>query len=219
MAKRTVYCGKVSEDLLGEVITVKGWVQKRRDFGGLIFIDLRDREGIIQVVFNPDFSKEALEIAENVRSEYVLEITGKVVNRDASVINKNIATGMLEIEANEITILNKAKTTPFYIEDGVSVSDDKRMQYRYLDLRRPEMTKSFILRHEITKSIRNYLDNTGFIDIETPYLTKSTPEGARDYLVPSRVHPGHFYALPQSPQLFKQLLMGAGFDRYYQVVR
>ncbi|MDT1957882.1 aspartate--tRNA ligase [Carnobacterium divergens] len=219
MAKRTVYCGKVSEDLLGEVITVKGWVQKRRDLGGLIFIDLRDREGIIQVVFNPDFSKEALEIAENVRSEYVLEITGKVVNRDASVINKNIATGMLEIEANEITILNKAKTTPFYIEDGVSVSDDKRMQYRYLDLRRPEMTKSFILRHEITKSIRNYLDNTGFIDIETPYLTKSTPEGARDYLVPSRVHPGHFYALPQSPQLFKQLLMGAGFDRYYQVVR
>lgn len=219
MAKRTVYCGKVSEDLLGEVITVKGWVQKRRDLGGLIFIDLRDREGIIQVVFNPDFSKEALEIAENVRSEYVLEITGKVVNRDASVINKNIATGMLEIEANEITILNKAKTTPFYIEDGVSVSDDKRMQYRYLDLRRPEMTKSFILRHEITKSIRNYLDNNGFIDIETPYLTKSTPEGARDYLVPSRVHPGHFYALPQSPQLFKQLLMGAGFDRYYQVVR
>ncbi|MGX7418806.1 aspartate--tRNA ligase [Carnobacterium gallinarum] len=219
MGKRTSYAGQVSEALLEQEVTLKGWVQKRRDLGGLIFIDLRDREGIVQVVFNPTFSKEALEIAETVRSEYVIEVTGKVVLRDAAVINQNIATGKVEIEATKLTILNKAKTTPFYIEDGVNVSDEKRLEYRYLDLRRPEMAKSLMMRHGITKSIRNYLDNDGFIDIETPYMTKSTPEGARDYLVPSRVHPGHFYALPQSPQLFKQLLMGAGFDRYYQIVR
>lgn len=219
MGKRTCYAGKVSEELLGQEITLKGWVQKRRDLGGLIFIDLRDREGIVQVVFNPTFSKEALEIAETVRSEFVIEVTGKVVLRDEAVINSNIATGKFEVEAAHLTILNKAKTTPFYIEDGVSVSDEKRLEYRYLDLRRPEMAKSLIMRHGITKAIRNYLDQDGFIDIETPYMTKSTPEGARDYLVPSRVHPGHFYALPQSPQLFKQLLMGAGFDRYYQIVR
>ncbi|SEK40590.1 aspartyl-tRNA synthetase [Carnobacterium iners] len=219
MARRTEYCGRVSKDLLGQTVILKGWVQKRRDLGDLIFIDLRDREGIIQVVFNPVFSKKALAIAESVRNEYVLEIKGKVVARDENVINKNIATGELEVEVEEITVLNESKTTPFYIEDGVSVSDDKRLEYRYLDLRRPEMTKNFMLRHKMTQSVRNYLDNKEFIDIETPYLTKSTPEGARDYLVPSRVHPGHFYALPQSPQLFKQLLMGAGFDRYYQIVR
>lgn len=219
MAERTEYCGRISKDLLGHTVTLKGWVQKRRDLGDLIFIDLRDREGIIQVVFNPIFSKEALAIAENVRNEYVLEIKGKVVARNENVINKNIPTGELEVEVEEIKVLNESKTTPFYIEDGVAVSDDKRLEYRYLDLRRPEMTKNFMLRHKMTKSVRNYLDNNEFIDIETPYLTKSTPEGARDYLVPSRVHPGHFYALPQSPQLFKQLLMGAGFDRYYQIVR
>lgn len=219
MAERTEYCGRVSKELLGHTVTLKGWVQKRRDLGDLIFIDLRDREGIIQIVFNPVFSKEALAIAETVRNEYVLEIKGKVVARDKSAINNNIPTGELEVEVNEIKVLNASKTPPFYIEDGVAVSDDKRLEYRYLDLRRPEMAKNLILRHTMTKSVRNYLDNQEFIDIETPYLTKSTPEGARDYLVPSRVHPGHFYALPQSPQLFKQLLMGAGFDRYYQVVR
>ncbi|WP_414840246.1 aspartate--tRNA ligase [Carnobacterium sp. TMP28] len=219
MAGRTEYCGRISKDLLGQTVILKGWVQKRRDLGDLIFIDLRDREGIIQVVFNPVFSKKALAIAETVRNEYVLEIKGKVVARNENVINRNIATGELEVEVEEITVLNESKTTPFYIEDGVSVSDDKRLEYRYLDLRRPEMTENFMLRHKMTQSVRNYLDNKEFIDIETPYLTKSTPEGARDYLVPSRVHPGHFYALPQSPQLFKQLLMGAGFDRYYQIVR
>lgn len=219
MAERTEYCGRISKELLGHTVTLKGWVQKRRDLGDLIFIDLRDREGIIQVVFNPVFSKEALAIAETVRNEYVLEIKGKVVARNENVINRNIPTGELEVEVEEIKVLNESKTTPFYIEDGVAVSDDKRLEYRYLDLRRPEMTENFMLRHKMTKSVRNYLDNSEFIDIETPYLTKSTPEGARDYLVPSRVHPGHFYALPQSPQLFKQLLMGAGFDRYYQIVR
>lgn len=219
MAKRTVYCGQVTEDLVGQEIVLKGWVQKRRDLGDLIFIDLRDREGIVQIVFNPKFSKEALEIAESVRNEYVLEITGTVVKRAEGMQNNKIATGDVEIEARQVNVLNEAKTTPFYIEDGVSVSDEKRMEYRYLDLRRPEMTKNLLLRHNITRSVRNFLDNQEFIDIETPYLTKSTPEGARDYLVPSRVHAGHFYALPQSPQLFKQLLMGAGFDRYYQIVR
>lgn len=219
MAKRTVYCGQVTEDLVGQEIVLKGWVQKRRDLGDLIFIDLRDREGIVQIVFNPKFSKDALEIAESVRNEYVLEVKGTVVKRAEGMQNNKIATGHVEIEAHQVNVLNEAKTTPFYIEDGVSVSDEKRMEYRYLDLRRPEMTKNILLRHNITKSVRNFLDNQEFIDIETPYLTKSTPEGARDYLVPSRVHAGHFYALPQSPQLFKQLLMGAGFDRYYQIVR
>lgn len=219
MAKRTVYCGKVTEELVGEEIVLKGWVQKRRDLGDLIFVDLRDREGIVQIVFNPHFSKEALEIAESIRNEYVIEVKGTVVKRSAGMENDKLQTGRVEIEAHEVTVLNEAKTTPFYIEDGVSVSDEKRMEYRYLDLRRPEMTKNLILRHQLTKTVRNFLDNQNFIDIETPYLTKSTPEGARDYLVPSRVHPGHFYALPQSPQLFKQLLMGAGFDRYYQIVR
>lgn len=219
MAKRTSYCGQVSKALLGQEVVLKGWVQKRRDLGDLIFIDLRDREGIVQVVFNPVFSKEALETAENIRNEYVIEVRGKVVERSEGMANKKIATGELEIEVSEVTVLNKAKTPPFYIEDDLNVADDLRLKYRYLDLRRPEMTKNILLRHQITKSVRQYLDQQDFIDIETPYLTKSTPEGARDYLVPSRVHPGHFYALPQSPQLFKQLLMGAGFDRYYQIVR
>ncbi len=219
MAKRTSYCGQVSKALLGQEVVLKGWVQKRRDLGDLIFIDLRDREGIVQVVFNPNFSKEALETAENIRNEYVIEVRGKVVERSEGMSNKKIATGELEIEVSEVTVLNKAKTPPFYIKDDMNVADDLRLKYRYLDLRRPEMTKNILLRHQITKSVRQYLDQQDFIDIETPYLTKSTPEGARDYLVPSRVHPGHFYALPQSPQLFKQLLMGAGFDRYYQIVR
>ncbi|OTN87868.1 aspartate-tRNA ligase [Enterococcus sp. 7E2_DIV0204] len=219
MAKRTVYCGEVSADLVGQVITLKGWVQKRRDLGGVIFIDLRDREGIAQVVFNPAHSKEAWEIADKCRSEYVIEITGELTYRDKEAINPKMKTGEFEVMATDITILNTAKTPPFLIEDENNVGDEIRMKYRYLDLRRPQMTANLKLRHEVTKSIRHYLDDTDFIDIETPYFGKSTPEGARDYLVPSRVHAGHFYALPQSPQIFKQLLMNAGFDRYYQIVR
>ncbi|PZL74261.1 aspartate--tRNA ligase [Enterococcus plantarum] len=219
MTKRTVYCGEVSADLVGQVITLKGWVQKRRDLGGVIFIDLRDREGIAQVVFNPAHSKEAWEIADKCRSEYVIEITGELTYRDKEAINPKMKTGEFEVMATDITILNTAKTPPFLVEDENNVGDEIRMKYRYLDLRRPQMTANLKLRHEVTKSIRHYLDDTDFIDIETPYFGKSTPEGARDYLVPSRVHAGHFYALPQSPQIFKQLLMNAGFDRYYQIVR
>ncbi|WP_207694118.1 aspartate-tRNA ligase [Enterococcus sp. DIV0212c] len=219
MTKRTVYCGEVSADLVGQVITLKGWVQKRRDLGGVIFIDLRDREGIAQVVFNPAHSKDAWEIADKCRSEYVIEITGELTYRDKEAINPKMKTGEFEVMATDITILNTAKTPPFLIEDENNVGDEIRMKYRYLDLRRPHMTANLKLRHEVTKSIRHYLDDTDFIDIETPYFGKSTPEGARDYLVPSRVHAGHFYALPQSPQIFKQLLMNAGFDRYYQIVR
>lgn len=219
MTKRTVYCGEVSADLAGQIITLKGWVQKRRDLGGVIFIDLRDREGIAQVVFNPAHSKEAWEIADKCRSEYVIEITGELTYRDKEAINPKMKTGEFEVMATDIKILNTAKTPPFLIEDENNVGDEVRMKYRYLDLRRPKMTANLKLRHKITKSIRHYLDNTDFIDIETPYFGKSTPEGARDYLVPSRVHAGHFYALPQSPQIFKQLLMNAGFDRYYQIVR
>lgn len=219
MSQRTMYCGEVSEKVLNQQITLKGWVQKRRDLGNLIFIDLRDREGYVQVVFNPEHSEEAWKVADKCRSEYVIEITGKVVLRDASVVNKQMKTGQFEIIAEAITILNEAKTTPFTIEEASNVNDDTRMKYRYIDLRRQEMFQNLKLRHAVTRSIRHYLDDNGFMDIETPYLGKSTPEGARDYLVPSRVHTGHFYALPQSPQIHKQLLMGAGIDRYYQIVR
>lgn len=219
MSKRTVYCGEVSADLVGQTITLKGWVQKRRDLGGVIFIDLRDREGIAQVVFNPAQSKEAWEIADKCRSEYVIEITGELTLRDQEAINPKMKTGKFEVMATDIAILNGAKTPPFLIEDENNVNDEIRLKYRYLDLRRPQMTANIKLRHEVTKTIRHYLDDNDFLDIETPYLGKSTPEGARDYLVPSRVHAGHFYALPQSPQIFKQLLMNAGFDRYYQIVR
>lgn len=219
MTKRSLYCGAVTKETLGKTVTLKGWVQKRRDLGGVIFIDLRDREGFVQVVFNPERSKEAWEIADQCRSEYVIEITGEVVFRDDEAINPKIKTGEFEVMATAITILNKAKTPPFLIEDENNVNDDLRMKYRYLDLRRPEMLANFKLRHQVTKTIRHYLDEHDFMDVETPYLAKSTPEGARDYLVPSRVHAGHFYALPQSPQIIKQLLMGAGFDRYYQIVR
>lgn len=219
MAKRSIYCGLVSKAELGQVITVKGWVQKRRDLGGLIFIDLRDREGIIQIVFDPERNKAAWEIADTCRGEYVLEVTGKVVERQEGAVNPRMKTGKYEVIADEIHILNKAKTTPFVIDDVNGVGDEMRLKYRYLDLRSPKMLANFKLRHLVTKTARNFLDEQGFMDVETPYLAKSTPEGARDYLVPSRVHPGHFYALPQSPQIIKQLLMGAGFDRYYQVVR
>ncbi|MFV0557890.1 MAG: aspartate--tRNA ligase [Enterococcus sp.] len=219
MAQRTIYGGLISAAQLGQVVTLKGWVQKRRDLGGVIFIDLRDREGIVQVVFNPEQSKVAWEIADKCRSEYVIEITGTVIRRDSEAINPKMATGEFEVLSTEITILNKAKTPPFQIEDDQLVNDETRMKYRYLDLRRPKMTQNIIMRNKTTKAIRNFLDDNDFLDIETPYLAKSTPEGARDYLVPSRVHPGHFYALPQSPQIFKQLLMNAGMDRYYQIVR
>lgn len=219
MATRTLYCGQVSNETIGQTVTLKGWVQKRRDLGGVIFIDLRDREGFVQVVFNPEVSKEAWAIADKCRSEYVIEVTGEVIARAPEAVNPKIVTGGVEVMISDITILNKAKTPPFPIEDDQQTSDEVRMRYRYLDLRRPKMTQNIILRNQVTRAIRTYLDSNDFLDIETPYLGKSTPEGARDYLVPSRVHPGHFYALPQSPQIFKQLLMNAGFDRYYQIVR
>ncbi|MCJ7839935.1 aspartate--tRNA ligase [Lederbergia sp. NSJ-179] len=219
MFGRSYYCGEISESAIGESVVLKGWVQRRRDLGGLIFIDLRDRTGIVQIVFNPDISKEALEIAEKVRNEYVLDIQGQVVKREDSTINPNIKTGEIEVLVSNITVINEAKTPPFAIEDRSDASEEIRLRYRYLDLRRPDMYAVFKMRSDITKSIRNFLDDKGFLDMETPILTKSTPEGARDYLVPSRVHPGEFFALPQSPQLFKQLLMIGGIDRYYQIAR
>ncbi|WP_208559645.1 aspartate--tRNA ligase [Marinilactibacillus kalidii] len=217
--KRTMYCGEVRDEQVGKQITLSGWVQKRRDLGGMIFVDLRDREGILQIVFNSDKSKEAFTIAESLRSEFVIEVTGTVVKRQEGTVNKNLPTGEVEIEATALSILNKAKTPPFDLQDTNGVSDDLRLKYRYLDLRRNKMKENMIIRHQVKKVFSDFLDENGFLDIETPYLTKSTPEGARDYLVPSRVHEGKFFALPQSPQLFKQLLMGAGLDRYYQIVR
>lgn len=216
---RTIYCGQVTKEMVGKEVTLNGWVQKRRDLGGMIFIDLRDQSGLIQVVFNADEGNELLKTAESLRAEHVLEVKGEVVERVEGAINPNLDTGEIEIVASHLNILNKAKTPPFEISDDINVADDIRMKYRYLDLRRPRMQENIRIRHNTKRAIRNFLDNEGFIDIETPYLTKSTPEGARDYLVPSRVHPGRFFALPQSPQLFKQLLMGSGVDRYYQIVR
>ncbi|AGX05640.1 MULTISPECIES: aspartate--tRNA ligase [Bacillus] len=219
MFGRTYFCGEVTEKSIGEKVTLKGWVQKRRDLGGLIFIDLRDRTGLVQVVFNPETSPEALAAAEKIRNEYVLSVEGKVVAREPGTINENLPTGKIEVSAEAVTIINEAKTPPFVIADQTDVSEDVRLKYRYLDFRRPVMFETFKMRHQVTKSIRDYLDSEGFLDIETPILTKSTPEGARDYLVPSRVHPGEFYALPQSPQIFKQLLMVGGIERYYQIAR
>ena len=214
-----MYAGNVTTAVVGETVTLKGWVAKRRDLGGLLFVDLRDREGIVQVVFNSEEGAAIFDDAFKLRNEDVIEITGHVKKRDDSAVNKKMKTGEVEVVASQLTVLNKAKTTPFVIEEAGGVNDDLRLKYRYLDLRREKMQRNLRLRHTVTRSIRNYFDNDGFIDIETPYLTKSTPEGARDYLVPSRVREGHFYALPQSPQIAKQLLMGAGFDRYYQIVR
>lgn len=219
MDNRTTYCGLVTESYIGQEIILKGWVQKRRDLGGLIFIDLRDREGVVQIVFNPDFSKEALAIAETIRSEYVIEVHGKVTMRDEAVINPKIKTGKVEVQVSEVTIINKSETPPFQIEAETDSSEDVRLKYRYLDLRREPLANTFKMRHQITRAVRNYLDESGFYEVETPVLTKSTPEGARDYLVPSRVQEGEFYALPQSPQIFKQLLMIGGFDKYYQIVK
>ena len=219
MKKRSVYCGLVTEELVGKEITLHGWVQKRRDHGGVIFIDLRDREGVMQVVFNPQHNQAAFEIADTLRSEYVIEVTGTVALRGEGLTNPNLKTGTMELEVHDVELLAKAKTPPIYIEDDKVASDELRMKYRYLDMRRKPVLENLRLRHKTTRAIREYLDTEGFIDVETPYLAKSTPEGARDYLVPSRVHEGSFYALPQSPQTFKQLLMGGGLDRYYQIVR
>ncbi|WP_316571896.1 aspartate--tRNA ligase [Neobacillus sp. YIM B06451] len=219
MYGRSYFCGEVPESAVGEKVFLKGWVQKRRDLGGLIFIDLRDRTGIVQVVFNPDLSQEALATAEKIRNEYVLDIRGTVVARGEGTINENIPTGKIEIQAESVTIINEAKTPPFIISDRTDASEDVRLKYRYLDFRRPVIFETLKMRHNVTMAIRGFLDGEGFLDIETPILTKSTPEGARDYLVPSRVHPGEFYALPQSPQLFKQLLMVGGVERYYQIAR
>lgn len=216
---RSCGCGEVKDNNSGKVLTLAGWVQRRRDHGGLIFIDLRDRTGLVQLVFSPQYGEEAFHKAEDVRNEYVVAVVGKVRERSEETINPHMKTGRLEVVVSEMRVLNKAKTPPFYIEDGVDVDENVRLRYRYLDLRRPEMQRNLIMRHKITHEMREFLDERGFLEIETPMLTKSTPEGARDYLVPSRVNPGKFYALPQSPQLFKQLLMVSGFERYFQVAR
>ncbi|KAF6562235.1 aspartate--tRNA ligase [Paenibacillus sp. EKM202P] len=217
--KRSHQCGALTHAHIGETVTLNGWVQTRRDLGGVLFIDLRDRSGIVQIVFNPAYSGEALQIADRVRSEYVLEVTGTVVKRDAETINTNLPTGEIEVRVTEIEVLNASKTPPFFIEDGVEVDESLRLKYRYLDLRRPEMHQTLKLRSKAAKVFRDFLDGEDFIEVETPILTKSSPEGARDYLVPSRVHEGEFFALPQSPQLYKQLLMVGGLERYYQVAR
>ncbi|MCD8797903.1 aspartate--tRNA ligase [Mammaliicoccus sciuri] len=219
MKKRTTYAGKITEEYIGQTVTLNGWVQKRRDLGGLIFVDLRDREGVVQIVFNPDFSQEALSVAEKIRSEYVIQVKGLVTKRDEKSINDKIKTGKVEVQVSEITILNESETPPFSITDMNDIDENVRLKYRYIDLRRESLAQTFKMRHQITRAVRNYLDEGEFYEVETPVLTKSTPEGARDYLVPSRVHDGEFYALPQSPQIFKQLLMIGGFDKYYQIVK
>jgi aspartyl-tRNA synthetase len=217
--KRTTYCGLVDEKYLNEKVCLDGWVSKRRDLGKLIFVDLRDREGIVQLVFSEENSAEALKIADQLRNEYVIEVNGTVVARNAKEVNDDMKTGKIEIAVDSVKILNKSMNPPFDIKDNITASEETKLKYRYLDLRRPEVQKGIMLRSRIMHSVHSYFDNNGFIDIETPNLTVSTPEGARDYLVPSRLYHGSFYALPQSPQLFKQLLMGSGFDKYYQIAR
>lgn len=217
--QRTNNCGTISEAEVGKEVVLCGWVERRRDHGGLIFIDLRDRSGVVQVVASPDHDMDSFHKAEDVRNEYVLCVRGKVFKRDQEAINPNLATGHYEVYCDELRVLNAAKTPPFYIQDNIDVDENIRLKYRYLDLRRPEMQKNLILRHKVTKAMRDYFDSHDFLEIETPMLTKSTPEGARDYLVPSRVNAGAFYALPQSPQIFKQILMVAGYERYFQIVR
>ncbi|HWZ61605.1 MAG TPA: aspartate--tRNA ligase [Steroidobacteraceae bacterium] len=213
---RSHYCGQVNEQLLGREVTVAGWVHRRRDHGGVIFVDLRDREGLLQIVFNPDEAAVFTE-AERLRNEYVVSVTGTVRERPAGTVNANLASGKVELIARRIELLNRSEPLPFQLDE--QVGEEVRLRYRYLDLRREVMSQRLRLRHRLTRSMRSFLDAHGFIDLETPMLTKATPEGARDYLVPSRTHPGKFFALPQSPQIFKQLLMVAGFDRYYQIVR
>lgn len=215
---RSHYCGQLNKSLEGQEVTICGWVHRRRDHGGVIFFDIRDREGLAQVVFDPD-RKQTFAKADKVRNEYVVKITGKVRPRPAGTVNTNLASGEIEILGYELDVLNASETPPFVLDDYSEVSEETRLRYRYLDLRRPEMASKLKLRAKITSTIRRYLDDNGFLDIETPILTRATPEGARDYLVPSRTHVGHFFALPQSPQLFKQLLMVAGVDRYYQIAK
>jgi len=216
---KTANCGELRIEDTGQIVTLAGWVNRRRDHGGLIFFDLRDRSGLMQVVFNADVSSETHQLASQVRSEYVVQVRGAVAARPSELINQNLATGEIEVAASEIVILNQAETTPFAINETTEIGDNIRLKYRYLDLRRQRMQDNIILRHQVITHIRNYLDRQGFIDIETPILLKSTPEGARDFIVPSRLHPGKFYALPQSPQQMKQLLMVAGFEKYYQIAR
>ena len=217
--KRTDYCGDINKKDVNREATLLGWVQRRRDLGGLIFIELRDRQGIVQVVFNPELSSGAHEKAQSLRSEYVIAVIGRVAERPKGTANPKLGTGEIEVLARELKILNVAKTPPFPIEDEAEVAEETRLKYRYLDLRRPVLQRNLILRHRVAKEVRNYFDRLGFLEVETPMLFKSTPEGARDFLVPSRLSPGHFYALPQSPQLLKQILMVSGFDRYFQIVR
>ena len=218
--KRTNNCGELRKSNVSQDVILAGWVSRRRDHGGLIFVDMRDRSGLVQVVFDEAaMGKAAFNEAESLRSEFVIEVSGKVRARSEDTVNPKMETGEIEIVVNELKILNKAKTPPFYIQDGVDVDEMVRLRYRYLDLRRPEMQKNIMLRHRVTKIMRDYLDRNGFYEIETPMLCRSTPEGARDFLVPSRLNPGQFYALPQSPQIFKQLLMVSGFERYFQIVR
>lgn len=216
---RTHFATECTKELVGQRVTLNGWVHKRRDLGGLIFLDLRDRSGRVQVVFNPEISPEAVRIAEQVRSEYVLAITGKVVEREPGTVNPNMKTGEIEIQGEQVHVFNAAKTPPFMIQDDLDVDESIRLKYRYLDLRRSKMQKTMLIRHRAMQIVRQFLDQHGFVEMETPMLTRSTPEGARDYLVPSRVHEGSFYALPQSPQLFKQLFMVAGMERYFQFAR
>ena len=218
--ERTHNCGELRKIDEGKEVQLAGWVSRRRDHGGLIFVDMRDRSGLVQVVFDEAaMGAEAFDKAETLRNEFVIGIRGKVRARSAETVNPKMATGEIEIVTSELRILNKAKTPPFYIQDGVDVDENVRLRYRYLDLRRPEMQQNIILRHRVTKIMRDYLDENGFLEIETPMLCRSTPEGARDFLVPSRLNAGQFYALPQSPQIFKQLLMVSGFEKYFQIVR
>jgi len=217
--KRTEYCGDLRKKDVNREVILLGWVQRRRDLGGLIFVELRDRQGIVQVVFNPELNLGPHEKAQSLRSEYVIAVQGSVVARPEGTVNPKLNTGEIEVVAKELKILNSSKTPPFLIEDEEEVAENTRLKYRYLDLRRPRLQKNLILRHQVAKEVRSYFDRSGFLEVETPMLTKSTPEGARDFLVPSRLDPGHFYALPQSPQLFKQILMISGFDRYFQIVR
>ena len=215
---RSHYCGDIRADHCDTSVRLCGWVDRRRDHGGVIFLDLRDREGVVQVVFDPD-AGAAFELADKARGEYVLQLTGRVRRREGATVNPNMATGEVEVYGTELEILSAAQTPPFPLDEHHSVGEDVRLRYRYMDLRRPEMQQKLRIRSRITTAIRHYLEGAGFLELETPILTRATPEGARDYLVPSRTHPGSFFALPQSPQLFKQLLMVSGFDRYYQIAK